>query len=92
MNLCFSLRNENHPCGGGHAMCKQIYRAQWTLVWSSVGGAQLATHEVPSHCQCMNIGGPVSQARPSSIMAVQLDRFHESNSLRSRRHVRSTAG
>ncbi|CAG5126843.1 unnamed protein product [Candidula unifasciata] len=48
--------NENTFCSGGQARCKQVYRAHWTLVWSSVAGVQLVAHEVPSHCECINFG------------------------------------
>ncbi|XP_046373529.1 uncharacterized protein LOC124146985 [Haliotis rufescens] len=49
--------NEDAPCGGGgRARCKQVTRAHWSLAWTPGVGAQLIAHEVPSHCQCLNIG------------------------------------
>ncbi|XP_041365443.1 uncharacterized protein LOC121380605 isoform X2 [Gigantopelta aegis] len=49
--------NEDAPCGGGGvARCKQVTRAHWSLVWTQSVGVQLVSHEVPNHCQCVNVG------------------------------------
>ncbi|XP_041365451.1 uncharacterized protein LOC121380605 isoform X3 [Gigantopelta aegis] len=51
------LTNEDAPCGGGGvARCKQVTRAHWSLVWTQSVGVQLVSHEVPNHCQCVNVG------------------------------------
>ncbi|ESO87570.1 hypothetical protein LOTGIDRAFT_235036 [Lottia gigantea] len=52
--------NENAPCAGGTARCKQVTRAHWSLVWTPSVGARLVAHEVPSHCQCINLGAAAS--------------------------------
>ncbi|KAK6188845.1 hypothetical protein SNE40_004940 [Patella caerulea] len=52
--------NENAPCAGGTARCKQVTRAHWSLVWTPAVGARLVAHEVPSHCQCINLGAASS--------------------------------
>ncbi|XP_070211812.1 uncharacterized protein [Littorina saxatilis] len=51
--------NENSPCGGGGSRCWQITRAHWSLVWTPGTGVNLVAHEVPSHCECLNLGSPV---------------------------------
>ncbi|GFR64876.1 hypothetical protein ElyMa_003642200 [Elysia marginata] len=49
-------KNEFSSCGGGQgATCRQVYRAHWSFVFSHETGARLVPHEVPSHCECMNI-------------------------------------
>ncbi|RUS71994.1 hypothetical protein EGW08_020242 [Elysia chlorotica] len=49
-------KNELSACGGGQgATCRQMYRAHWSFVFSQESGARLVPHEVPSHCECMNI-------------------------------------
>lgn len=66
----FTSRNENSPCGnGGRAICKQMTRAHWSLVWTPGRGVNLVAHEVPSHCECLNVGGPDVPLRTSSFTA-----------------------
>ncbi|XP_025077043.1 uncharacterized protein LOC112553806 [Pomacea canaliculata] len=50
--------NENAPCNGGNSgRCLQMSRAHWSLVWTSGRGLGFVAHEVPSHCECLNVGG-----------------------------------
>ncbi|KAH9499164.1 hypothetical protein Btru_004305 [Bulinus truncatus] len=57
--------NENAPCGGiGQARCKQIFKAHWTLVWNNDLGVQMVAHEVPSHCECLNLGSATYRESP----------------------------
>ena len=82
-------RNENVPCGVGGSRCRQVTRAHWSLVWTAGTGVNLVAHEVPSHCECLNLGAahmPLrsSQAGQASsrggefgVAGLKMDGIHE---------------
>ncbi|KAL8586465.1 hypothetical protein ACOMHN_050060 [Nucella lapillus] len=55
-------RMAGSPCGGGQ--CVDQYRAHWVLVFNNTRPLQgavpvsFAPTEVPSHCECVNVGQP----------------------------------
>ncbi|XP_076465987.1 uncharacterized protein LOC143297476 [Babylonia areolata] len=56
--------NEHSPCGQPGWRCQQVSRAHWSLVWTVGVGVNLVAHEVPSHCQCLNLGPPRPHPAP----------------------------
>ena len=61
------LSRKNSTCGRGE--CLQMYRHHWMLVWdvrlSTWPPVTFLPVEVPSHCQCVNVGRASTRRRRS---------------------------